>query len=141
MTTRDKETEIAADLMFRAAQRASAHPPFMAWLLARFQEQQAYSRSQLAAYLGLPPGQLPRLALCLRPRQDRFAEDVAAIAARVGCSPTPLADLVHRGHRRQALQRLNPPGALATHHDAASTAFCNCGFPYLRLCAFTGFCI
>ena len=42
----------------------------------------------------LPPDELPRLALCLRPRPDHFAEDVAALAAQVGCSPRALADLV-----------------------------------------------
>ncbi|MBW0000058.1 MAG: hypothetical protein JO015_13235 [Verrucomicrobia bacterium] len=94
MTTRDRETEIGADLMFRAARRARTRPPFMAWPLARFQEQQGWSGPQLAAYLGLPPDRLPRLALCLRPRADHRAEDVAAIAARVGCSPSALATLL-----------------------------------------------
>jgi hypothetical protein len=94
MTTRDMQTEIEADLIVRAAQRASSRPPFMRWPLARFQEQQGCSRSQLAAQLGLPPGQLPRLALCLRPRPEHWAEDVAAIAAQVGCEPLGLATLV-----------------------------------------------
>jgi AraC-like DNA-binding protein len=96
MTTRDMQTEIEADLIVRAAQRARSRPPFMGWPLARFQEQQGCSRSQLAAQLGLPPGQLPRLALCLRPRPDHWAEDIATLAAQVGCSPTALASLVHR---------------------------------------------
>jgi hypothetical protein len=67
MTTRDRETELGADLMFRAARRASARPPFMAWLLARFQEQQGCSELQVAACLGLPPDRLPRLGLCFKP--------------------------------------------------------------------------
>jgi hypothetical protein len=36
-------------------------------LLARFQEQHGCSEPQVAAHLGLPPGQLPRLALCFKP--------------------------------------------------------------------------
>jgi hypothetical protein len=39
---------------------------------------------------------LPRLALCLRPRPDHFIEDVAALAAKVGCPPAALADFVRR---------------------------------------------
>jgi hypothetical protein len=39
----------------------------MAWLLARAQVQQGCSKAQLARELGLPPGQLPRLALCFKP--------------------------------------------------------------------------
>jgi hypothetical protein len=81
MTTRHAQTE--ADLRFRAAQRARARPPFMAWLLARAPAQQGCSEAQLAAQLGLPVGRLPRLALCLRPRPDHFAEDLAALAALV----------------------------------------------------------
>ena len=46
--------------------------------------------------LGLPVGQLPRLALRLRPRPNHWAEDVAALAAQVSCSPTAQADLVQR---------------------------------------------
>jgi hypothetical protein len=42
-----------------------------------------------------PNGQLPRLALCLRP-PDHFAEDLAALADRFGCPPAALADLVPR---------------------------------------------
>jgi hypothetical protein len=33
------QTEIEADLIVRAAQRASSRPPFMGWPLARFQGQ------------------------------------------------------------------------------------------------------
>jgi AraC-like DNA-binding protein len=96
MRTRHTKVESGADLMFRAAQRARTRPPLMAWLLARFQVQQGWSEPQLAAHLGLPPDELPRLALCLRPRPDHFADDVAALAAQVGCSPRALADLVRR---------------------------------------------
>ena len=99
MTTRDTETEIGADLMFRATQRVSSRPPFMAWLLARAQAQQGCSEAQLAAKLGLSLDELPRLALCLHPRPNHFAEDVTVVAAQVGCSPTALAGLVHRATR------------------------------------------
>jgi hypothetical protein len=96
MTARDTETETEADLTLQAAQRASSRPPFMAWLLARFQEQQGCSDLRLAAQLGLPPDRLPRLALCLRPCPDHFTEDVAALATRFGHEPAALAAFVQR---------------------------------------------
>ena len=42
MTARDTETETGAGLLLRAARRASTRPQFMAWLLARFQEQHGF---------------------------------------------------------------------------------------------------
>jgi hypothetical protein len=68
----------------------------MAWLLAQAQARQGWSEAQVAAQLGLAPGQLPRLALYLRCRPDHFAEDVAAIAAQVGCEPAALANVVRQ---------------------------------------------
>jgi hypothetical protein len=74
MRTRDMGTEIGAELMFRAAQRASARPPFMAGLLARFQEQPGCSEPQLAARARAaagpvaPPGFVP-LSRVLRKRR------------------------------------------------------------------------
>jgi hypothetical protein len=73
MRTRDTEIETVAGLLRRAARRARTRPQFMAWLLARLQAQQGCSEVQLAAQLGLPPGRLPRLALCLHPGQGRTA--------------------------------------------------------------------
>ena len=114
--------------MFRAAQRASARPPFMAWLLARFQAQHGCSGPQLAAYLGLPP----RLPLCFKapdrtasPKTSPPLQPGSAAARRPG---RPRA----AGHRRRAFQRLTPPGVATTRHDAATAAFRIYGLPYLR---------
>jgi hypothetical protein len=143
MTTRRTRTETGVDLLLRAAQRrASVRSQVMAWLLTRAQSQQGCSEAQLVAQLGLSPGQLPQLALCFKPptgrplrrRRRRHCSPVRLPARRPG---RPRA----AGHRRRALQRLTPPGAATTRHDAATAAFCNYGLPYLRFCAFTAFCI
>jgi hypothetical protein len=66
----------------------------MAWALARVQAREGLSDEALAARLGLATVDLPRLALCLRPRPDQWAEDLAQIATRFSLDPEPLAAIL-----------------------------------------------
>jgi hypothetical protein len=55
------------------------------------QARERLSDDALAARLGLATVDLPRLALCLRPRPEHWAEDLAQIATRFGLASEPLA--------------------------------------------------
>jgi len=52
------------------------------------------SERSLARLLGISAFNLSRLGLCLRPRPDRFAEDVEQIAAKFSLKSTVLAEVV-----------------------------------------------
>jgi hypothetical protein len=79
------------ELLTHAARRAQDRPAYVAWALARVQAREGLSDEALAARLGLATVDLPRLALCLRPRLDQWDEDLAQIAARFGLAPGPLS--------------------------------------------------
>jgi hypothetical protein len=53
------------------------------------------SDAALAARLGIATVDLPRLALCLRPRPDHWDEDLAQITIRFGLPSEPLAAILH----------------------------------------------
>jgi hypothetical protein len=78
-------------LLTYAARRAQDRPASVAWALARVQAREGLSDEALAARLGIATEDPPRLALCLRPRLDLWAEDLAQIASRFGLAPEPLA--------------------------------------------------
>ena len=82
------------ELLTHAARRAQDRPAYVAWALARVQAREGLSDEALAAWLGLATVDLPRLALCLRPRSAQWAEDLAQIATRFGLAPEPLAGLL-----------------------------------------------
>jgi hypothetical protein len=81
----------------------------MAWALARVQAREGLSDEALAARLGLATVDLPRLALCLRPRPDQWAEDLAQIASRFNLAPEPLAAIL-RAVESPAERRHDPNG-------------------------------
>jgi hypothetical protein len=83
------------ELLTHAARRAQDRPAYVAWALARVQARERLSDDALAARLGIATVDLPRLALCLRPRPDHWAEDLAQIATRFGLLSEPLAAVLH----------------------------------------------
>jgi hypothetical protein len=97
------------ELLTDAARRAQERPAYVAWALARVQVREGLSDDALAARLGIATVDLPRLALCLRPRPDQWDEDLAQIASRFGLAPAPLAALLH-AVEAQGGPRHNPPG-------------------------------
>jgi DNA-binding phage protein len=82
------------ELLIHAALRAQDRPAYVAWALAQVRAREGLSDDVLAARLGLATGDLPRLALCLRPRPDQWDADLAQIASRFGLVPEPLATLL-----------------------------------------------
>jgi hypothetical protein len=82
------------ELLTDAARRAQNRPAYVAWVLAQVQAREGLSDEALAGRLGIATVDLPRLALCLRPRPDQWDADLAQIAARFGLAPEPLAALL-----------------------------------------------
>jgi hypothetical protein len=81
-------------LLAYAAHRAKANPDYLGWVLARYVEQEHITEGDLAQHLGIASHDLPRLALCLRPRADHFAADVRQISAKFNIAPATLATVV-----------------------------------------------
>jgi hypothetical protein len=52
------------------------------------------SYAELAAYLDMPLGRLPRLALCRRPGDVAARAEVARVALYAGCAPQRLSELL-----------------------------------------------
>lgn len=97
------------ELLTDAARRAQDWPAYVAWALARVKAREGLSDDALAARLGIATVDLPRLALCLRPRRDHWAEDLAQIATRFGLAPEPLARLLRAVEAPDA-RRHDPTG-------------------------------
>jgi hypothetical protein len=95
----------------RLARLAHKRPDLLASLIAAYQEQEGLDDTGLATFLDCPPGMLPRLALCRRPRQaPHFRQDVERIASYVQASPIKLARLIRAAESREALGQLSGAG-------------------------------
>jgi len=87
-------SQVDERLMRLAAERAAGRPNHLAWVFSQYVSTQAISRAALAAELGCSEAVMPRLTLCLRPRSERFADDVAAIASKFAVEAPALARIV-----------------------------------------------
>ena len=81
-------------LLRLAADRAARRPALLGWVLSRYVSSQGTSYTALTAELGCNEAAMWRLALCLRPRSDRFAEDVAMIASKLSVDAAALARVI-----------------------------------------------
>ncbi len=81
-------------LLTLAADRTAERPALLGWVLSRYVSSQGISPTALTAELGCSEAAMWRLALCLRPRSDRFAEDVALIASKLSVDEAALARIV-----------------------------------------------
>lgn len=96
-------TERADRLLAMAAQRASSNPAYLAWVFRRYEDMEDVSGTELARLLDVKLTAVAGLGLCLRPRPDHFAADVAAISARFDARADRLADVVRRVEAVQAM--------------------------------------
>lgn len=81
-------------LLKRAADRAAQRPAYMAWVLSQYVSNQGISPTELVAELRSSQRATTSLALCLRPRPDRFVDDVNAMTAKFGVDGVTLARIV-----------------------------------------------
>jgi hypothetical protein len=83
-------------LLRRTTRAAEGFPIFLAAVFARYRAAERIDDGELARRLAIDPQQLDALALCRRPRPDRFAQDVTAIATRFGADAGALAAIVRQ---------------------------------------------
>lgn len=80
----------------RAAERAADQPFFLAGVLRAYQAAYHWDDTTLAAFLGCTVEDMPRLALCRRPRATpaEFRADIQHLMARFGLHADNLAHLM-----------------------------------------------
>lgn len=80
------------------AARLRDNPGFMAYVLAKYEQQERLSDETLAKDLGVTPAKLSRLALCKRPtgNSPQFADQVRQIAAYIGVDAAELARIIRQ---------------------------------------------
>lgn len=81
-------------LMTVAARAAATRPAFLGWVLAEYQKTEGLDDAALARHLRAEPGIVSSLRLCLRPRSDRFLQDIEQIAAMFPCDGDVLVAVV-----------------------------------------------
>ena len=94
---------MSEDLLITAAQRAASDGALLASLIGQLGESGGLTWSQIAARLQISEAQLARLALCRRPRVERFQEDIGQIAEYVGIDRWVLAQFVGRVENPQVV--------------------------------------
>jgi hypothetical protein len=95
-------------LLDYAAQRTKARPDYLGWVLTRYIEREHVSEAGLATRLGITPHDLPRLALCLRPRAEHFADDIRQISTWFHLDATALAGIVRLVESIETLAATHP---------------------------------
>ncbi len=115
-----RPTPLTADQLAWLRDRAAIRDSALGSQLLRFREQEGWTHEQLADHLGLTPEGLDRLSLSGRPRKDRFAADVRAIAADSGVPDLQLMQLLRAVESRDAFvgsQAARRIVAAARDHD------------------------
>ena len=97
------------ELLTEAARRAKNRPDYVGWALAQVQAREGLSYEALAARLGIATVDLPRLALCLRPRPDQWDADLTQIAGKFRIDPNTLAAIL-RAVEAPTPRRQDPTG-------------------------------
>jgi hypothetical protein len=95
-------------LLEYAAHRAECRPEYLGWILRRYIEREHITDAELATRLGSIPHDLPRLALCLRPRAEHFADDIRQISAKFHIDAIALAGIVRLVESLETLAATNP---------------------------------
>jgi hypothetical protein len=90
-------------LLKLTAERAAERRHHLAWVFSRYVSSQAIPLAVLASELGCSDAVLQSLALCLRPRAERFADDVGAIAAKFDVDRVALARVVRHVEALEAM--------------------------------------
>jgi hypothetical protein len=113
--------------MHHAAARAAAREAFVASALAEYQALNGLDQRDLAAWLGIDPAKLTRLALCLRPEGTgmQFRKGIRQIVAATGVDGDRLAALLREVEGVRALRGMPggaAPGMLMAARDRADDA-------------------
>jgi hypothetical protein len=106
----------------RTARAAESRPGFLAAAFARYRAVERIDEAELAHRLRIGGERLPELSLCLRPRPDRFRQDVAAIALRFGADVGALASLIRQVDAFDEIEEEDPRSLLAAARDVPEDA-------------------
>ena len=98
--------EARSAVLRRAAERAASRPYFVSHDLDIYRSFSRFTVDEVAAELGCPPEQLPRLALCCRPETEGadFRQEVERIATYAGADPLRLVQLLRTVEAWQSLR-------------------------------------
>ena len=96
-----------ARLLAHAARRAKTNPSYLGWVLDRYMEMENISERGLAEFLETPGLDLPRLALCLRPRANHFTDDIGQISAKFHVNAFALATVTRLVESVEAIAAAN----------------------------------
>lgn len=96
-------SQVEERLIKLAAERAAERRHHLAWVFSQYMSSRAIPPAALARELGCSEAVIPGLALCLRPRSERFADDVSAIAAMFVVEPAVLARIVRHVEALEAM--------------------------------------
>lgn len=93
----------------RAAQRSSERSWTLGSVFDEFGRTEAMTRDQVAAFLGCEVETLHWIALCRKPDDGEFADDVQRIAERFEVDASKLAQLIRRTEALTALSKAKAP--------------------------------
>jgi hypothetical protein len=105
-------------LLRRTVRAAEGYPIFLAAVFARYRAAERIDDGELARRLAVDPDRLDALALCRRPRPDRFAQDAKAIATRFGADTGALAAIIRQVDALDAFAAASSSSQLAAARDA-----------------------
>ena len=95
-----------AKILAHAVERANNHPGYLGWIFERYMAIEKISERGLLRLLGGSTLDLSRLELCLRPRQDHFANDIEQIATKFNLESATLANVVRLVESVHAMETL-----------------------------------
>jgi hypothetical protein len=104
------------------AEKLTALPDSMAWVIAKYREIEQIDDAAIARRLGTDIDGLNHLALCGRPREDLFMEDIEAIAEHLSIELRPFLELVRHVETIEAFRYHSAAGStrlLAAARDIA----------------------
>jgi hypothetical protein len=107
----DRPDELEPRLLRRAVDTYSQHPELLGYWLDLFRHGEGLDPVQLARYLRCSAQTLDHLAICGKPREEHYFDDVQSLARRFGADPDQLADLLQHARRYAAIRGAAPAPA------------------------------
>lgn len=96
------------------AERASADPAYLAWVMRTHTEAEGRSTADVVAQLGVAEDLAPDFLVSLRPTGERFANMLSAICDRFGADERALLAVLREAEVIDAFLARTPPNSGAT---------------------------
>ncbi len=110
--------------MRNMAERLSANPSYMAWILTAYKKQERASDAKLLEALNTTTNMLYRLALCRRPSSQEvgFADGLRQLATYTSIDPLLLASLIRQVESLESLGAMPNKIEPAVNNQRASAS-------------------